>query len=89
MNWIKNYVGNLHIVPYGRYRGDCPICGRINTFSVTDTGFERLWHCFHADCYTKGSTGMQLTKENSKVAFKELGDGSKGRICKKCPEVIE
>jgi DNA primase len=71
MNWIKNYVGNLHIVPYGRYRGDCPICGRINTFSVTDTGFERLWHCFHADCYTKGSTGMQLTKENSKVAFKE------------------
>ena len=25
----------------------------------------------------------------TKVAFKELGDGSKGRICKKCPEVIE
>ncbi len=67
----KNYVGNLHIVPYGRYRGDCPICGRINTFSVTDTGFERLYYCFHADCHTKGSTGVQLTKENSKVAFKE------------------
>jgi len=71
MNWIKNYVGNLHIVHNGRYRGDCPLCGRINTFSVTDTGFERLWYCFHADCHTKGSTGVQLTKENSKVAFKE------------------
>ena len=71
MNWIKNYVGNLHIVPYGRYRGDCPICDRVNTFSVVDTGFERLWNCFHADCDTKGSTGMQLTKENSKVAFKK------------------
>jgi len=71
MNWIKNYVGNLHIVHNGRYRGDCPLCGRINTFSVTDTGFERLWYCFHADCHTKGSTGVQLTKENSKIAFKE------------------
>ena len=71
MNWIKNYVGNLHIVHNGRYRGDCPLCGRVNTFSVTDTGFERLWYCFHADCHTKGSTGVQLTKENSKVAFKE------------------
>ena len=71
MNWIKNYVGNLHIVHNGRYRGDCPVCNRINTFSVTDTGFERLWNCFHADCNTGGSTGVQLTKENSKVAFKE------------------
>ena len=71
MNWINNYVGNLHIVHNGRYRGDCPLCGRVNTFSVTDTGFERLWYCFHADCHTKGSTGVQLTKENSKVAFKE------------------
>ena len=71
MNWIKNYVGNLHIVHNGRYRGDCPLCGKSNTFSVTDTGFERLWYCFHADCHTKGSTGVQLTKENSKVAFKE------------------
>jgi hypothetical protein len=71
MNWIKNYVGNLHIVHNGRYRGDCPLCGKPNTFSVTDNGFERLWYCFHADCHTKGSTGVQLTKENSKVAFKE------------------
>jgi len=69
--WVKKYVGNLHIVSYGRFRGDCPVCYRHNTFSVTDTGFERLWYCFHADCHTKGSTGVQLTKENSKVAFKE------------------
>ena len=71
MNWVKSYVGNLYIVPYGRYRGDCPVCGRIHTFSVTDTGLERLWFCFHADCDVKGSTGVQLTKDNSKVAFKE------------------
>ena len=71
MSWIKNYVGNLHIVHNGRYRGDCPLCGKPNTFSVTDNGLERLWYCFHADCHTKGSTGVQLTKENSKVAFKE------------------
>ena len=71
MEWVKKNVGNLHIVSYGRFRGDCPVCYRHNTFSVTDTGFERLYYCFHADCHTKGSTGVQLTKENSKVAFKE------------------
>ena len=71
MEWVKKYVGNLHVVSYGRFRGDCPVCYRHNTFSVTDTGFERLYYCFHADCHTKGSTGVQLTKENSKVAFKE------------------
>ena len=67
--WLKGYVESLTIAPYGRYRSDCPLCGKPNTFSVTDNGFERLWNCFHADCHTKGGTGISLTKENSRQAF--------------------
>lgn len=69
MKWLKGYVESLTIAPYGRYRSDCPLCGKPNTFSVTDNGFERLWNCFHADCHTKGGTGISLTKDNSKQAF--------------------
>ena len=67
--WIKGYVESLNIAPYGRFRSDCPLCGKPNTFSVSDNGFERLWFCFHADCSAKGATGVSLTKENSKSAF--------------------
>jgi hypothetical protein len=67
--WLKSYVESLPIPAYGRYRSDCPLCGKPNTFSVSDNGFERLWYCFHADCHTKGGTGITLTKENSSQAF--------------------
>jgi len=69
LKWIKGYVESLTIAPYGRFRSDCPACGKPNTVSVSDNGFERLWFCFHADCNVKGATGISLTKENSKSAF--------------------
>ena len=69
VKWLKSYVESLPIPSYGRYRSDCPVCGKPNTFSVTDSGFERLWYCFHADCHTKGGTGISLTKDNSSKAF--------------------
>jgi len=67
--WLKGYVESLSIPPHGRFRSDCPLCGKPNTFSVTDNNFERLWYCFHADCNTKGATGVSLTKDNSSQAF--------------------
>jgi hypothetical protein len=67
--WLKGYVESLSIPAYGRYRSDCPLCGKPNTFSVSDNGFERLWYCFHADCHTKGGTGISLTRDNSSQAF--------------------
>lgn len=60
-------------------RSDCPVCGKSNTFSVTDTGLQRLWFCFHADCHTKGRTDLTLTKEKAKTAFsKRVADKISG-----------
>ena len=41
---------------------DCPACGKKNTFSVSDTGGERLWFCFHADCGVRRRTGFRIRK---------------------------
>ena len=61
--WLKDYVEGLTIAPEGRLRMDCPACGKKNTFSVSDTGGERLWFCFHADCGVRGRTGFSVRKD--------------------------
>ena len=76
--WLKEYVEGLSIAPEGRLRMDCPACNKKNTFSVSDTGGERLWFCFHADCNVRGRTGFRIRKEAayhpllSKVKHKQL-----------------
>ena len=62
-SWLTSYVDSLDIQPLTSFRSDCPVCGKSNTFSVTDDGLQRLWYCFHADCNVKGRTGIKLTKE--------------------------
>jgi len=68
-SWLKSYVESLVIQPGGRYRSDCPVCGKPNTFSVTDGGLERMWYCFHADCHVSGRTGLTLTRDKARTAF--------------------
>ena len=60
--WLTGYVESLDIPALGRYRSDCPVCGKANTFSVTDDGLQRLWYCFHADCNVKGGPVLRLRK---------------------------
>ena len=67
--WLQGYVESLDIQPLGRYRSDCPVCGRKNTFSVTDDGMQRLWFCFHADCNVSGRTAIKLSKDFANHAF--------------------
>ena len=68
-NWLKGYIESLDIQPLGRYRSDCPVCARKNTFSVTDDGLQRLWYCFHADCNVSGRTGITLSRQYASRVF--------------------
>lgn len=70
-SWLQGYVESLDIQPLGRYRSDCPVCGKKNTFSVNDDGMQRLWFCFHADCNVSGRTGIALTRDFAKLAMKK------------------
>ena len=69
--WLNSYVEELTLQPFGSLRLDCPVCQKKNTFSVRDTGYERMYNCFYAGCDTRGFTGKRLTKSNSKSAFME------------------
>ena len=69
-SWLPSHVESLDIPACTTARYDCPACGAKNTFSVTDDGHQRKWYCFHADCNVKGYTGITLTKEYAKRAFK-------------------
>lgn len=68
--WLQGYVESLDIPPLGRYRSDCPVCAKKNTFSVNDDGMQRLWFCFHADCNVSGRTGIKLSRDHASKVFK-------------------
>ena len=63
--WLNSYVEELTLQPFGSLRLDCPVCQKKNTFSVRDTGYERMYNCFYANCDTKGRTGKRLTTSNA------------------------
>ena len=68
--WLAGYVETLDFPALTKYRSDCPVCGKKNTFSVTDDGMQRMWYCFHADCNVSGRTGITLTKEHASRALR-------------------
>ena len=68
-SWLKTYVEGLDIVPNTKYRSDCPVCAKKNTFSVSDNGMQRVWFCFHADCNVSGRTGVTLSRMSASTVF--------------------
>ena len=69
--WLQSYVEELTLQPLGSLRLDCPVCQKKNTFSVRDTGYERMFNCFYANCDTKGRTGKRLTTNNAKSVLQQ------------------
>jgi len=69
--WLAGYVESLDFPALTRYRSDCPVCAKKNTFSVSDDGLQRMWYCFHADCNVSGRTGITLTKDHASKLFEK------------------
>jgi hypothetical protein len=58
MRNLSDYISQLRFVTH--YRGDCPKCGRSNTFSVSRLGTEIKYHCFSASCDLRGAIKKDL-----------------------------
>ena len=58
---VKLYAENLE--DGGTYRGNCPECGRKNTFTVTKQGTGCVYNCFSAHCSLKGVSGVAFNTE--------------------------
>ncbi|KKL15831.1 hypothetical protein LCGC14_2501650, partial [marine sediment metagenome] len=55
--------------PQTSRRMDCPNCGGVNTFSITNLGTIILFYCFKASCKLKGRHQVDASIESIKGAF--------------------
>lgn len=46
------------------YRGNCPYCGGINTFTVRKHNNNLLWNCYRVSCGKKGRERTSLSVED-------------------------
>jgi len=65
--FISEYIQDLKLMDGTRYRGDCPVCNRHNTFSVFEVDGKHVWKCFHADCDVKGSNRKRLSNKTPTI----------------------
>lgn len=62
-----NYAQQLAVVESiplemsGTHRGDCPFCGRNNTFYISMEGHRLRWVCFSSNCSAKGEKNVGVT----------------------------
>ena len=42
-------------------RFDCPVCGGLNTFSISNIGGSIVWNCYKASCDVSGTRSKAWT----------------------------
>ena len=56
-NWLKGYVESLDIQPMGRYRSDCPVCGKYS-FQLKDDLYMNKFDCCY-ECFIQYIQGRE------------------------------
>lgn len=54
MNELHTYLESLYLLEGQRYRGDCPSCGKHNTFGVEKIHGDIVYNCFSNSCNLSG-----------------------------------
>lgn len=68
---IQRLVQSLNIKNNTSYRGCCPACGGLNTFSVTKNSGYTRYYCFRASCKIKGRINSDLSLDDAKSSFRK------------------
>jgi ribosomal protein L37AE/L43A len=63
---LNSYVSELDLEEGRTYRGDCPVCGRKNTFTAKNDMGKLIWNCYSYHCKTSGGSRTNLTVEDIK-----------------------
>jgi len=63
---IKQFVENLSLSDGDKYRGNCPLCNRYNTFTASNNEGRLLWNCYANSCKISGATHINMTTEEIK-----------------------
>ena len=66
---LKEKLQDLNLAGGMTHRGDCPVCGRHNTFTVSNDSGNLLYNCYAHSCNIKGSYNVGMTVEDIKAFF--------------------
>jgi ribosomal protein L37AE/L43A len=59
----KQFVDKLDLQEGQTHRGNCPVCGRHNTFTATNDMGSLVWNCYAHSCKVSGGTRVNLSAE--------------------------
>jgi hypothetical protein len=57
------FVDKLDLQEGQTYRGNCPVCGRRNTFTATNDMGNLVWNCYSNSCKVSGGKRVNLSAE--------------------------
>ena len=66
---IYNIISDLDIQNGNTKRMDCPNCGGIKTFTVTNNMGSLVWNCYKASCNVKGGQRVHLSVDDIRAGF--------------------
>jgi len=69
MNNIYNIVSDMDIPNGNTKRMDCPNCGGIKTFTVTNNMGSLMWNCYKASCNVRGGSRVHLSVDDIRTSI--------------------
>jgi hypothetical protein len=74
---LQRKLDELNLALGMTHRGDCPVCGRRNTFTVTYTNRQYLYNCYAHSCNISGAKNKDMSVEDLKKFFANRNAESK------------
>jgi hypothetical protein len=66
---LKEKLEELNLAMGMTHRGSCPVCGRHNTFTVSNDSGTLLYNCYAHSCNLKGTLRVNMSVEDLKNYF--------------------
>jgi hypothetical protein len=69
MNNINNIINDIDIPNGHTKRMNCPECGGIKTFTITNNMGSLVWNCYKASCNVRGGNRVHLSADDIRAGF--------------------
>jgi hypothetical protein len=60
---VSQFVKELDLPEGQTHRGNCPVCGRLNTFTATNNMGQLVWNCYAHSCKVSGGDRTNLSAQ--------------------------
>src|SRR5210317_2668359 len=69
MNNIYNIISDIDVPNGQTKRMNCPECGGLKTFTVTNNMGSLVWNCYKVSCRVSGGTRVHLSVDDIRAGF--------------------